>query len=143
MGSSFFMYFILVVLVAFSVLNTQLMSVLERTHEFGIVMSLGLTPGRLGRLVVLETAMMGLMGTVLGILAGALLTAWVGTVGFTIPGMEEMGAQFNLPSRMYPQLSMLSLLAGPLVVLLFTMLASIYPAVRLRWLHPVEAMRAV
>jgi len=57
--------------------------------------------------------------------------------------MEEMGAQFNLPSRMYPQLSMLSLLAGPLVVLLFTMLASIYPAVRLRWLHPVEAMRAV
>jgi ABC-type lipoprotein release transport system permease subunit len=143
MGSSFFMYFILVVLVAFSVLNTQLMSVLERTHEFGIVMSLGLTPGRLGRLIVLETAMMGLMGTVFGVLAGALLTVWVGTVGFTIPGMEAMGAQFNLPSRMYPQPSMLSLLAGPLVVLLFTMLASIYPAVRLRWLHPVEAMRAV
>jgi putative ABC transport system permease protein len=143
MGSSFFMYFILVVLVAFSVLNTQLMSVLERTHEFGIVMSLGLTPGRLGRLVVLETAMMGLVGTLLGMLAGALLTAWVGSVGFTIPGMEEMGAQFNLPSRMYPQLSTLSLLAGPLIVLLFTMLASVYPAVRLRWLHPVEAMRAV
>lgn len=143
MGSAFFMYFILVVLVSFSVLNTQLMSVLERTREFGIVMSLGLKPGRLGRLVVLETAMMGLMGTALGILAGALLTAWVGTVGFTIPGMDEMAAQFNLPARMYPQISTLSLLAGPLIVFLFTMLASIYPAVRLRWLHPVEAMRAV
>ena len=45
MSSAFFMYGILVILVAFSVLNTQLMSVLERTHEFGIVMSLGLTPG--------------------------------------------------------------------------------------------------
>ncbi len=49
------MYGILIILVAFSVLNTQLMSVLERTKEFGIVMSLGVTPGRLGRLVLLET----------------------------------------------------------------------------------------
>jgi putative ABC transport system permease protein len=143
MGSAFFMYFILVVLVSFSVLNTQLMSVLERTHEFGIVMSLGLRPGRLGRLVVLETALMGLMGTVLGILAGAALTAWVGTVGFTLPGLDEMAAQFNLPARMFPQASALSLFAGPTVVFLFTMLASVYPAVRLRWLHPVAAMRAV
>jgi putative ABC transport system permease protein len=142
MGSSFFMYLILVVLVSFSVLNTQLMSVLERTREFGIVMSLGLKPGRLGRLVILETALMGLMGTLIGILAGAALTAWVGTVGFTLPGMDEMAAQFNLPARMFPQVSALSLFAGPLIVFLFTMLASIYPAVRLRWLHPVTAMRA-
>jgi len=142
MGSSFFMYLILVVLVSFSVLNTQLMSVLERTREFGIVMSLGLKPGRLGRLVVLETALMGLMGTIIGIFAGAALTAWVGTVGFTLPGMDEMAAQFNLPARMFPQVSALSLFAGPLIVFLFTMLASIYPAVRLRWLNPVTAMRA-
>ena len=142
MGSSFFMYLILVVLVSFSVLNTQLMSVLERTREFGIVMSLGLKPARLGRLVVLETALMGLMGTVIGILAGAAITAWVGTVGFTLPGMDEMAAQFNLPARMFPQVTALSLFAGPAIVFLFTMLASIYPAVRLRWLHPVAAMRA-
>ena len=142
MGSSFFMYFILVVLVAFSVLNTQLMSVLERTREFGIVMSLGLKPARLGRLVMLEAGLMGLIGTALGVIAGAILTTWVGTVGFTMPGMDEMAAQFNLPSRIYPQASLLTLFAGPLVVFLFTLLASIYPALRLRWLHPVEAMRA-
>ena len=70
MSSAFFMYGILVILVAFSVLNTQLMSVLERTHVFGIVMALGLTPGRLGRLVLLETCIMGLLGFVLGGLLG-------------------------------------------------------------------------
>jgi ABC-type lipoprotein release transport system permease subunit len=43
---------------------------------------------------------------------------------------------------MFPQISALSLFAGPLTVFLFTLLASIYPAVRLRWLHPVAAMRA-
>ncbi|MBT8098985.1 MAG: ABC transporter permease, partial [Gammaproteobacteria bacterium] len=74
MSSAFFMYGILVILVAFSVLNTQLMSVLERTREFGIVMALGLKPGRLGRLVILETMMMGLLGAVLGAAAGALVT---------------------------------------------------------------------
>ncbi len=141
MGSAFFMYFILVVLVSFSVLNTQLMSVLERTREFGIVMALGLKPGRLGRLVILETAIMGLLGTLLGMIVGAIVTLWVGHVGFSIPGMDDMAAQFNLPSRMYPRLTLLSLAAGPLIVYAFTLLAAVYPAVRLRRLQPVEAMR--
>jgi len=143
MSSSFFMYFILVILVSFSVLNTQLMSVLERTHEFGIVMALGLRPGRLGRLVIIETALMGIMGTLLGMLAGALLTMWVSHVGFSIPGMEEMAVQFNLPSTMHPSLTLFSLTAGPAIVFVFTILAACYPALRMHWQNPVEAMRAV
>jgi len=143
MSSAFFMYGILVILVAFSVLNTQLMSVLERTHEFGIVMSLGLTPGRLGRLVLLETAIMGVLGLLLGALLGGLLTYYFSINGFSYPGMEEMTAKFHLPSRFYPQISVPSLLIGPVVVFLFTILAAVYPALRLRHLHPVEAMRAV
>ncbi len=141
MGSSFFMYFLLAILVSFSVLNTQLMSVLERTHEFGIVMALGLRPGRLGRLVVLETAMMGVIGAILGIIAGAILTSWFTTNGLAFPGMDEMAARFNLPARMYPEISALTLLAGPAIVFAFTMFAAIYPAVRLRWQNPVDAMR--
>ena len=143
MSSAFFMYGILVILVAFSVLNTQLMSVLERTHEFGIVMSLGLTPGRLGRLVLLETAIMGFLGLLLGALLGALITYYLSITGFAYPGMEELTAKFNLPSRFYPQISISSLMLGPVVVFIFTMLAAIYPALRLHKLQPVEAMRAV
>ena len=143
MSSAFFMYAILVILVAFSVLNTQLMSVLERTHEFGIVMSLGLTPGRLGRLVLLETAIMGFLGLLLGAVLGALVTYYFSVNGFSYPGMEEMTANFNLPSRIYPQISILSLMIGPAVVFLFTILAAVYPALRLHHLQPVEAMRAV
>ena len=143
MSSSFFMYGVLVILVAFSVLNTQLMSVLERTHEFGIVMALGLTPGRLSRLVLLETTLMGLIGLVLGVLLGGLVTWWVSVYGFSYPGMAEMADKFNLPSRMYPQVSAPSLLIGPAVVFVFTLLAALYPALRLNRLRPVEAMRAV
>ncbi len=141
-SSAFFMYAVLVVLVAFSVLNTQLMSVLERTHEFGIVMSLGLTPGRLGRLVILETLMMGAIGMILGALLGGLITLWFGWNGFSYPGMEQMAANFNLPDRFYPQATLLTLTIGPAVVFLGSFLSALYPALRLYWLHPVEAMRA-
>ena len=143
MSTAFYMYGILVILVAFSVLNTQLMSVLERTHEFGITMALGLKPGRLGRLVMLETAIMGFVGMLLGVILGLALTIWLGIAGFAYPGMEVVAAQFNLPCRIYPQPTLIALFAGPVVVFLFTLASALYPALRLHWLHPVEAMRAL
>jgi len=140
--SAWFMYGILIVLVAFSVLNTQLMSVLERTKEFGIVMSLGVTPGRLGRLVLLETALMGTVGMVLGVVLGGALVLWLNFHGFSYPGMEEMSGKFNLPSRIYPQITAIGLLFGPMIILISSVAASLYPAIRLRWMEPVAAMRA-
>ncbi len=143
LSSAFFMYGVLVVLVAFSVLNTQLMSVLERTHEFGVVMALGLTPGRLGRIVMLETAFMGLVSVLLGATIGGLATLYFGYYGFSYPGMDELGANFNLPDRFYPQVTFSTLFLGPTIVFAGALFAAMYPAFRLRWLHPVDAMRAV
>ena len=137
------MYIVLIVLVAFSVLNTQLMSVLERTREFGTMMALGLKPGRLAQLVMIETGMMTALGLLLGIAVGAAITAYLGQVGFSYPGMDEMAVKFNLPDRLYPVLSPLSLALGPAIVALGSLLAAIYPALRLNLLRPIEAMRAV
>lgn len=143
MFSAFVMYAVLIVLVAFSVLNTQLMSVLERTREFGVMTALGVRPGQLGRLVLLETAIMSMLGLLLGCLLGGLFTAWLGHVGFTLDGMQEAMERYNIEGRIYPQLSLVSLLGGPVVVFVGGMLAAIYPALRLHALQPVEAMRAV
>ena len=142
MASAWFMYGVLLLLVAFSVLNTQLMSVLERTREFGVMLALGMRPGRLARLVGMETLLMAGLGLALGVVLGALLTWYLSHSGFTYPGMEEMAAKFNLPARMYPRISPLSLLAGPLLVFLGALLAALYPALRLLRLQPVAAMRA-
>jgi ABC-type lipoprotein release transport system permease subunit len=141
--SAFVMYAVLIVLVAFSVLNTQLMSVLERTREFGVMMALGLSPGNLGRLVLLETAVMSLLGLALGCLLGILITAYFGHTGITFDGMEEAMEQYNMSGRIYPQMSALSVLLGPAVVFVGGMLAAIYPALKLHTLQPVTAMRAV
>lgn len=142
MSSAFFMYGILVVLVAFSVLNTQLMSVLERTREFGIVMSLGVSPGKLGKLVMLETGLMGGLGLLGGAALGALFTLYFTYNGFSYPGMDEMAKNFNLPAEVFPRITWTTALLGPLAVFLFTLISAVYPALRLHWLHPVEAMRS-
>ena len=143
MTSAWFMYGVLIILVAFSVLNTQLMSVLERTREFGVIMALGIKPRRLAMLVLLETFLMALLGLLIGVLLGGLVAGWFSQVGFTYPGMDEMAEKFNLPALMYPSLEPLSLLLGPIVVFVFCLFAAIYPALKLYTLHPVEAMRAV
>ena len=106
-------------------------------------MSLGVTPGQLGRLVLLETSMMAMAGLALGALVGGLITLWFGYAGFAYPGMDELAANFNLPSRFYPQVTLLTLLLGPIVVFIGSILSALYPALRLNWLHPVEAMRAI
>ena len=143
MASAWFMYTVLIVLVAFSVLNTQLMSVLDRTREFGVVIALGLTPGRLGRLVLLETGLMAGVGLLLGLVLGAAVVSYFGVYGFTYPGLEEMAARFNLPGRIYPTASLSSLLLGPAVVFFACLIAAVYPALKLLRLQPVAAMRAV
>ncbi len=143
MASAWFMYGTLIVLVAFSALNTQLMSVLERTREFGVMLALGLGPGRLARLVGIESLIMAALGLGIGVLLGALVVWYFHLFGFHLPGMEEMASRFNLPDRMYPEVSLVSIFWGPGTVFLGVLLAAIYPALRLYRLQPVEAMRAV
>ena len=140
--SAWFMYGVLIILVAFSVLNTQLMSVLERTREFGVIMALGIKPRRLALLVLLETFLMASLGLLIGVLLGALVSGYFASAGFAYPGMDEMAAKFNMSPVMYPAVGPLSLLLGPCVVFVFCLFAAIYPALKLYGLRPVEAMRA-
>jgi putative ABC transport system permease protein len=143
MTSAWFMYGVLIILVAFSVLNTQLMSVLERTREFGVIMALGIKPRRLALLVLLETFLMALVGLLIGVLLGALVSGYFAYTGFAYPGMDELAAKFNMPAVIFPSVEPLSLMLGPTVVFVFCLFAAIYPALKLYGLRPVEAMRAV
>lgn len=141
--SAWFMYAVLIILVAFSVLNTQLMSVLERTREFGVIMALGIKPRRLALLVLLETFLMAALGLLIGVMLGSLVAGYFAQAGFAYPGMDELAAKFNMPAVIYPSVSPISLMLGPTVVFVFCLFAAIYPALKLYGLKPVEAMRAV
>jgi ABC-type antimicrobial peptide transport system permease subunit len=141
--SGFIFYIILIVVVAFSILNTFLMAILERTREFGVLMAIGTKPNRLTKLLLMESATMTIVGIFIGITAGSLITLYFQVNGIHIPGSTELLREYGLPERMYPQLSLLSASIGPAVVLLITLLTALYPALKVRRLKPVEAMQAV
>jgi ABC-type lipoprotein release transport system permease subunit len=141
--SGWLMYGVLIVLVAFGMMNTMLMSVLERTHEFGILLALGVKHSRLGRMIITESAILAFIGMLLGLAAGGLLTGYLYFTGFTYPGMEEMAVRFNIPPVLHPEISIRSLLPGPLAVFLSAILASLYPIWHMRKLRPIEALQTV
>jgi ABC-type lipoprotein release transport system permease subunit len=138
--SGFIFYIILIVVVAFSILNTFLMAIFERTREFGVLMAMGTTPGRLTRLLLIESFTMTIVGIGSGIIAGCLVTWYFQVHGIMIPGASEIMKHFGLPERIYPQLSVLSVMIGPAAVLVITLLAALYPALKVQRLRPVEAM---
>jgi len=133
-------YFILIMVVAFSILNTFLMAILERTKEFGMLMAIGTTPGRLTRMVLTESTLMTLIGIAAGIGLGCGVTLYFQSHGINIAGASEILRQYGVSGSLYPKLSLLSASIGPGMVLIITFFAALYPALRIRRLRPVEAM---
>ena len=141
--SGLIFYLLLLLVVAFSILNTFLMAIFERTREFGVMMAIGTTPGRLTKILLIESMAMTFVGVVVGILTGSLITIYFQSHGIDLSGASELLSQFGITGRMYPKLSLLSAVSGPLAVLVITFFTALYPALKVRRMHPVEAMRAV
>jgi len=143
LGGGLIFYAILLVMVAFSIMNTFVMAVFERTKEFGTLMAIGAGPWRLSRVLILESGFLTLCGIVLGILAGCILTLWVGHTGIPMGEAEGMMRQYGIPGLLRPKLTLATAFAGPAAVFLITIVTALYPAVKVHGIKPVEAMRAV
>jgi putative ABC transport system permease protein len=141
--SGLIFYGLLIIVVAFSILNTFLMAIFERTKEFGVMMAVGTTPRRLTKILLIESMSMTLIGIITGICIGIGITYYFQIHGIDFSGGSELLSQFGITGRMYPKLSLLSVSIGPFMVLFFTLFAALYPALKVRRLRPVEAMAAV
>jgi len=134
-------YFTLVAVVAFITLNTLLMSVLERTREFGVLLALGMRPGQIGTMVWLELLLMSALGCVAGVAAGAAVTFWLAQQGVAIPGLDKIAPQFGMPSRLYPSLTPFSVLTAPTAILVCMLIGGLAPFARVMRLKPADAVR--
>ena len=121
--------FIAILIGAVGVMNTVLMSVFERTREFGVLRAVGWRPRRILLMVLGESLLISLMGGVVGALLGV---AGVRAVGH-IPGVSGF-----LPSAIPPS----TLVQGISVALGLGLVGGLFPAWRASQLHPAEAMRS-
>jgi ABC-type lipoprotein release transport system permease subunit len=141
-GNYIFMGIILVV-VALGILNTILMSVLERTREFGLMTALGMEPRRLIALVVLEAILLSVValdaGAVLGLGAHLYLAEHGFDMGFASREQLTMaGAVFD--PVMYSELAPMRVLMLVGIVFSVTLAVGIYPAIRAARVDPVRAI---
>jgi len=138
--------FLIGLLIAAGILNTLLMSVLERTREFGVMMAVGMSPRTLFMLVVVESLWLAIIGIVIGIIITAPWYAYLYYVGLDFSGAigEDYSAGGILVDpliriRLYKE-SIIAILSG---VFSLTLLAGLYPAWRAGRIPPVESLKAM
>jgi ABC-type lipoprotein release transport system permease subunit len=132
---------------AAGVANTMLMATFERTREFGMLLALGASPGRVIRLVVTESLVLGLLGALIGSGIGIALVAATHRSGIdyaalTGGGPSELsfaGLRWSL--RFYPTLTAIDVLRTVAAVCITSLVASIWPAAKVGRLEPIRALR--
>jgi len=142
MSTAFLMFGTLVVVVVFVILNTLYMSVLERTREFGVLLAVGMKPRQIGSMVWMEMIFLSFLGNAIGIALGMGLTYYFELNGIAFEGLDEIYAQWGLPSRFYPDMTPMRVLGGPGAVVISIALLGIIPYRRTLSLEPVKAMNS-
>jgi ABC-type antimicrobial peptide transport system permease subunit len=136
---------ILVIVVAFGIFNTILMSVLERKREFGVMLALGMRPRSLFRLVYLESLILAFVGLVIGLGIGILLVLYFQANPIELSGrelvqaMEMIGAEPILTWK----LKIMNPIGSVLTVLCVAVLAALYPAIVASKGRPVDVLRSL
>ncbi len=141
--SAGFFYWIIMILVAFSVVNTFIMTVFERTREFGVLLAIGMRPASIMFMLQWEAFFVWVLGTGMGLGLALLLVFWLMQVGIYLgDDMAQLSRQMYMPTRLYPALAGRALASAPLVMLVGTQLAALVPSWRIRRLAPALALRS-
>jgi len=138
-------YIIMVIIMfalAFGIVNTMLMAVLERTREIGMMMALGTNRLKVFSLIFLETIFLTLAGTPVGVLIGWGASTYFNKHGLDLSGMgRDMMSSFGFGTMVYPEFPADKLLAVLLIVAGTAVISCIFPAIKAVKLQPVDALR--
>lgn len=127
--------------ISLGIVNTLLMSLLERTHEFGILRAVGTPGSRLAYMIFAEAASLGVVGVALGLLCYAPIQLLLGGVGLNMGTVEMAGVSFN--ARIYPVFDPETTVLLIPVFIGLTTITALTTAIRATRIEPVEALRHV
>lgn len=142
-GNYIFLVLILI-MVIFGIVNTVLMSVLERTREFGLLRALGISRQQLLLLVFCEAILLSLLSIATGWLVGGTTHLWFAEHGIDFSALMADGTSAMgtfMDPVIYTELSWDRVLQLTTIVFLATLSTGIYPAIKAAKVAPVEALR--
>lgn len=137
---------LIALLVAAGILNTMLMSVLERVREFGVMIALGMSPKRLFGMVMLESFWLAWLGLIIGIIVTIPWYWYMYTTGIDLSGAYGDGFSFGgvlIDTTFKLRLFADSIIAILLVLFTLALLAGAYPAWRAGQVPAVESLKNI
>ena len=129
---------VIILIVAVGVLNTILMTVLERTREYGVLRAVGTSPGQVSRLVMYEVAVMSLLSILVGTVIAIGCNYYLTIHGLNLGEFTYGGVKFT---NMHAEMNFRSYIIPAITVTASAVLVSIFPAVRAARTAPAKAMR--
>ncbi len=127
----------------FGLTNTLLMSVLDRTRDFGVLLAVGMYRRRLFTMIVLESLFLSFTGGIVGVAAGWLVTNYFNVHGIDLSSVSTGLSAYGIPTMLYPFIR--PSLYGTLAVMMVmtSIVAALYPAIKAVKLKPVQAIKTI
>jgi ABC-type lipoprotein release transport system permease subunit len=126
---------------AFGIVNTMLMAVLERTREIGMLLALGMNRIKVFTMILLETIFLVLAGTPVGIAFGLSTIAYTHKTGINLKQFSEAYSSLGYSSLIYPTFNARQFFLMLAMIVATALIASLLPAQRAFKLEPAEAIR--
>ena len=136
-------YGTLTIIVVLSIANTFVMSIFERTREFGTLRALGMKNFVLFRMFLTESIVLWLLGVSIGITVSLLGNLPLSHYGLALSslGVDQFAGQFYLPDRLYPHIDLNVLLVAPLALGVGICVTATFAAARMYRLSLIHALR--
>jgi ABC-type lipoprotein release transport system permease subunit len=143
MVTKFYAVFMAIILaaLAFGIVNTMLMVVLERTKELGMLTAIGMNKKRVFNMIMLESVFLSLVGGVVGMMISLGLIGMTSKNGINFSSYAEGFEAMGYPAHIYPTISTSFFVTVTVLIIITGILSSVYPALKALKLDPAEALR--
>jgi len=138
--------FIIIFVAALGIANSILMSILERTREFGVMLAIGTSKKEVIRMVITETLLLTLVGVILGNILGMFVTEFFHKYGFDLAWLssQKLVVQGTIIQTIsYPEIRLNNSAIVSSIVLVLSLVVSFIPIKHVSRLNPVTALRAI
>jgi ABC-type lipoprotein release transport system permease subunit len=126
---------------AFGIINTMLMAILERVKELGMLMAIGMKRKQVFSMIMLETIFLTLSGSMVGMVLGGLLIKITEHTGLNFSSVAEGFESVGWAATVYPAIDVSFFFGIIFLVVIVAILSSIIPARKALKLKPIEALR--
>ena len=143
MVQQFYAIFMIVILaaLAFGIVNTMLMVVLERTKELGMLTAIGMNKKRVFSMIMLESVFLSMVGGVTGMAVSSALIALTAEKGINFASYQEGFEAMGYSAHIYPQINFTFFILVTILIIVTGIVSSIYPALKALKLDPADALR--